>query len=286
MSTEITHNMVARQLRAMGSQSFDMGVLRRDGRMLLREAWTARNVKAAIGWLRQENARGAQIFVRPHGVHALTLIDDVSASAIAAMKDGGFDPAATIETSPANFQVWVNHGRVLDHELSSLAAKELARRFGGDSSSADWRHFGRLAGFTNQKESRRLPNGLAPFVRLREAEDQVYRAAPEFLRQVEGLASHVRAERKREFGVRGHCGDPSARSLEEFHRDPKHGGDLHRADMAWADYAASHGLSAAEIERKILDARDLSKKGARRRQIAYAERTAIKALAAVRSTQP
>ncbi len=286
MSAEITHNMVARQLNAMGSERFDIGVLRRDDRMLLREAWTARQVTAAIRWLRHENARGAQIFLRPHGVHALTLIDDVSASAIAAMKDPGIDPAAIIETSPANFQVWLNHGRVLDRDLSSLAAKELAKRFGGDPSSADWRHFGRLAGFTNQKESRRLPNGLAPFVRVREPEGQVYRAAPEFLQQIEALASRLRAEHERRFGVRERGGDPSVRSLEEFHSDPKYGGDLHRADIAWADYAASRGLSAAEIEWKILDSRDLSKKGPRSRQIAYAERTAIKALAAVRSSHP
>jgi hypothetical protein len=61
--------------------------------------------------------------------------------------------------------VWLNHGQTLfDRTLSTRAAKELARRFGGDPSSADWRHFGRLAGFTNQKPKRRLQTGLPPFV--------------------------------------------------------------------------------------------------------------------------
>ena len=99
---------------------------------------------------------------------------------------GGLDnhpPAVVVETSPGNFQVWVNHGRVpSDHTFSTQAAKELARRFGGDSSSADWRHFGRLAGFTNQKPKRRLRNGLQPFVRLHECEGRLYGAAREFLR--------------------------------------------------------------------------------------------------------
>ena len=73
------------------------------------------------------------------------------------MTDAGFQPAAVVETSPGNFQVWLNHGRILsDRTFSTQAAKELARRFGGDPSSADWRHFGRLAGFTNQKPNRRL----------------------------------------------------------------------------------------------------------------------------------
>ena len=79
------------------------------------------------------------------------------------MTDGGFQPALVVETSPGNFQVWLNHGRILfNRTFSTQAAKELARRFGGDPSSADWRHFGRLAGFTNQKPKRRLKSGLPP----------------------------------------------------------------------------------------------------------------------------
>jgi hypothetical protein len=286
MSIEITRGMASRQLTAMNCENFDIGVLRWSRRMLLREGWTSQQIEAAIRWLRHENARGAQIFVRAHGAHNLTLIDDVNVTTIAQMKKSGFEPAAILETSPANFQVWLNHGRVLDRDLSTLAAKELAGRFGGDRSSADWRHFGRLAGFTNQKESRRLPSGLAPFVRLHEARARIYSAAPLFLRQVEALDREARAERAKRFPFANNYCDRSIRSLDEFHRDPKYGGDLHRADMAWADYAASRGMAAEEIEREILRARDLSKKGQRRRQIAYAERTAIKALAAIRSTHP
>ena len=286
MSIEITRDMVSRQLTAMSCGSFEIGVLRRSGRMLRREGWTSQQIEAAIRWLRHENARGAEIFVRPHGAHKLTLIDDVNVTAIARMKKSGFEPAAILETSPANFQVWLNHGRVLDRDLSTLAAKELAGRFGGDRSSADWRHFGRLAGYTNQKENRRLPNGLAPFVRLHEARARIYSAAPVLLRQVKVLDREARAERARQFPRTKNYSDRSIHSLYEFHRDPKYGGDLHRADMAWADYAASRGMAAEEIEREILRARDLSKKGQRRRQIAYAERTAIKALAATQSTHP
>jgi hypothetical protein len=62
-----------------------------------------------------------------------------------------------------------------------LGSKELATRFGGDLSSADWRHFGRLAGFTNQKPERLLPIGLAPIVRLRQSEGGTYGVVDEFL---------------------------------------------------------------------------------------------------------
>jgi hypothetical protein len=71
---------------------------------------------------------------------------------------------------------------------------------------------------------------------------------------------------------------PPLKSLAEFHNDPRYGGDLHRADLAWARHAAAMGLSASEIRAAIIEARDLSKKGDARRQRAYAERTAYKAL--------
>ena len=111
------------------------------------------------------------------------------------MTDTGFEPTLVIETSPRNFQVWLNHGRILsDHTFSTQAAKELARRFEGDPSSADWRHFGRLAGFTNQKPKRRLRNGLPPFVRLHQCEGRTYTAAHDFLEEVKSRTQSQRAK--------------------------------------------------------------------------------------------
>jgi RepB DNA-primase from phage plasmid len=89
------------------------------------------------------------------------------------MKAEGFEPAVVVETSPNNFQAWLNHGQVLDASASTQVAKQLAERFGGDLSSADWRHFGRLAGFTNPKTERQLPSGMRPLARLRSATGRV-----------------------------------------------------------------------------------------------------------------
>jgi hypothetical protein len=133
----------------MGCKSFDIGVLHQDGRMLLRECWSEEQIESVFSWLRHQNARSAHIYVRPSGAHELSLVDDLSAEVISQMTDAGFQPALVVETSPHDFQVWVNHGRTLDHKTSTWAARELAKRFGGDPSSADWRHFGRLAGYTN-----------------------------------------------------------------------------------------------------------------------------------------
>jgi hypothetical protein len=265
----------------MGCELFEIGVLRMDGRMLLRSGLSADQIEGALAWLRRENARGAQIFVRPPGAHALSLVDDLNAEALARMTGGGFQPAVVIETSPENFQVWLNHGQIIsDRTFSTQAAKELARRFGGDPSSADWRHFGRLAGFTNQKPKRRLQSGLAPFVRLHECGGRSYTAAPEFLEEVKS------AERASGGGMmrtisRTIPSDDSVRPLSEFHRDPRYGCDLHRADMAWAFHAASRGLPEQQIRDEILHARDLSKKGSPERQVHYARRTAIRALSTV-----
>src|SRR5271155_2958927 len=256
----------------MACDYFDIGILRPDGRMLLREAWTVSQIEEAIKRLRRENAHGAHIFVRLHGAHALSLIDDLSAETIQRMTDAGFQPAVATETSPGNFQAWLNHGRILfDRTFSTHAAKELARRFEGDPSSADWRHFGRLAGFTNQKPKRRLRNGLSPFVRLRGSEGRIYSAAGEFLEEVKSLADTFSIEHTAWTRARFSSTEDSVRPLAEFHRDTRHDGDMHRADMAWAIHAASRGLPKDQITDEILNAHDLSKKGAFRRQFDSAQ---------------
>ena len=210
-------------------------------------------------------------------------MDDFKAGAIARMKAEGFEPAAVVETSPGNFQTWLKHGETLDEAASTRAAKLLAERFGGDLGSADWRHFGRLAGFTNPKPkpNRRLESGLQPFARLLEARGQVYSRAPAFIAKVRAAVAGEAAPASGGTGKTAGQGaqeSPPLRPLDEFHRDPRYGGDLHRADMAWARHAAAMGLSAGEIRVEIMQARDLVKKGSAKRQHEYAERTAGKAV--------
>ena len=233
-------------------------------------------------WLRRENLNRGHIYVRPARVHWLSLVDDLKADALAKMKAEGFEPAAVVETSPGNLQAWLKHGETLDEANSTRAARRLAERFGGDPGSADWRHFGRLAGFTNPKPNRRLASGLQPFARLLEASGQVYQQAPVFVAEVKAAMAGETVSKtggnETEEAGQGAPGLPPLRSLAEFHNDPRYGGDLHRADLAWARHAAAMGLSASEIGAAIMEARDLAKKGARRRQREYAERTAYKAI--------
>jgi len=50
--------------------------------------------------------------------------------------------------------------------VATSIGKQLAHRYGGDLASTDWRHLGRLAGFTNQKPQRRNERGHAPWVQV------------------------------------------------------------------------------------------------------------------------
>ena len=89
-----------------------------------------------------------------------------------------------VQTSPNNFQAWVKHPEVLDKETSTAAARALAQRFGGDPGAADWRHFGRLSGYTNRKDKYKGSDGLYPFVRLMESSGTEYEKGKEFLTAV------------------------------------------------------------------------------------------------------
>jgi len=280
-SAVIVERLVRAQLRAMSCGRFDLGIRRDAGEMILREGQGAPEIEATIRWLRHENAKGAHIYIRPAGTHSLSLIDDLTADAIERMRADGFEPAVVVETSPNNFQAWLNHGQVLEAAMSTRAAKALVERFGGDPASADWRHFGRLAGFTNPKRERQLPSGMRPFARLRSAKGRFYSRAAEFLARVSEDEQHQRETVK---GERPHTTQRrrtervGVKALKEFHDDAIYAGDLHRADMAWAKHAAGCGLTLGQIKAELLNGRDLSKKGDHKRQVEYVTRTAEKAL--------
>jgi hypothetical protein len=76
--------------------------------------------------------------------------------------------------------------------VATAAGKLLAAAYEGDLASTDWRHLGRLAGFTNQKPTRRTPRGYAPWVKIVSAEDGLAAQAETLLRSARAsAASHV-----------------------------------------------------------------------------------------------
>src|ERR1700674_5640132 len=268
---DLTHEVMMRQAQAMDTKLFEVGLFKPSARaeMLLR-TWDSDTVVQSIAWLKFQNLDGRNIYIRPKGEHALSMIDDLTAEALERMKHSGFTPALIVETSPDNFQAWLNHGRALPKAASTVAARSLAERFHGDRGAADWRHFGRLAGFTNRKDKYRQPSGLYPYVRLVHATGQVYERAVEFTAEIESRVESARVSaelRRRTFLENGNSTNPGAvKSIERFREDPRYGGDGNRVDLAFAVHALSHGVSENEV-RAAIASRDLRHKGTDQRQM-------------------
>ncbi len=276
-----TTQAVQQQIAAMGAQVFEVGLFKPsaadEGRaVMIPRTWDRDTLTRSIPWLRLQNADGRNIYVRPKGEHDLSLVDDLTGEAVKRMKATGFTPAAVVETSPGSFQAWLKHPRQLPRELSTMAARKLAEEFGGDRGAADWRHFGRLSGFTNRKGKYMGEGGLYPFVRLIEASGVAYREGERFV-------GAITAQRETEMRVReSQRRRPDAllqdrsKSIEEFRSNPRYGGDDTRVDLAFAIYALAHGSSRDHVAEAIRS-RDLSHKGDEKRQRQYVERTIAKA---------
>ena len=276
-----TRIAVERQITAMGVEVFEVGLfkphvsgdLSTEPEMLPR-VWDRETLLRSVSWLCYQNAHGRNIYVRPTGEHHLSLVDDLTADAIPRMKNQGFAPAVVVETSPGNFQAWLNHGQVLAKELSTLAARTLAERFGGDKGAADWRHFGRMAGLTNRKAKHQFDDGRYPFVRLIESVGSPYPARSEFIYELSALLA------KRQNSFKPTYRKPENRgprlTIDDFRAKALYAGDGNRIDLAFAIYGLSHGMSEDDI-RSAIASRDLSKKGPERRQAEYVDRTIRKA---------
>jgi hypothetical protein len=270
----------------MGSGVFEVGLFKPEASeseaVMLPRVWDQDALVRSIGWLRHQNRDGRNIYVRPKGEHNLSLIDDLTQDAVAELARDGFAPALVVETSPGNYQAWLKHGEKLSKEEGTAAARTLAERFGGDPGAADWRHFGRLAGFTNRKQKYRDDiTCLYPFVKIIEANGTVYPESDRFLAHVR---RQLEAEREREHERRSRLQagtqqltSGELKSIDAFRADPRYGGDGTRIDLAYAIYALSRGATEAQVE-AALRSRDLSHKGGERRQVDYVTRTIKKAV--------
>ena len=272
----------------MGCEVFEVGLFNpmANGNepVMIPRNWDTDALVRSVPWLKHQNRNGRNIYIRPQGEHRLSLIDDLRADDIENMKASGFKPAVVVQTSPDNFQAWVKHPEILDKETSTAASRALAQRFGGDPGSADWRHFGRLSGYTNRKDKYKGSDGLYPFVRLMESNGNEYEKGREFVTAVRTQIEKDRVERARisEAARSARSGNTGPlKGIDEFRVDPRYGSDGTRVDLAYAVYALSHGTAETEIV-AALHSRDLSHKGSPKRQEDYVRRTIQKAATLVR----
>jgi RepB DNA-primase N-terminal domain len=280
-----THEAACRQIRAMGAAVVEIGLFKPDagiggaGAAMIPRTWDTETLVRSIPWLKLQNLQGRNIYIRPKGEHNLSMVDDLTGDALQRMNASGFNPAVVVETSPENYQAWLKHPRLLSREASTAAARTLADIFGGDKGAADWRHFGRLAGFTNRKLKYQSPGGMFPFVRLTAFTGLTYPNANMFLAEVESKLGQERQHRAQRTAPPEQS-QRALRTIENFRVNPLYAGDGTRIDLAYAIYALSHGAPENQVKTAIRG-RDLSHKGGDKRQAEYVERTMKKAIATV-----
>lgn len=172
----LSSQAIRRQFAAMPSDRYLILLIHHGTRKPLpgERLWSAAQLllEPTIRFLRARNREGFDVYFRPFALdhnagYILVDLDDAQPAVLTAMRDNGHEPCVVVETSPGHLQAWI---RVCTGSLPPPAAtavsRHLARLYQADRASADWRHVGRLAGFTNQKPQRRLLNGLPPWVKL------------------------------------------------------------------------------------------------------------------------
>jgi len=170
---------IHRQLTAMPCQRYLIRLIHHRSRKPLpgSRLWTALQLEQEpiVKFLRARNRDGYDVYFQPYAVghnagYILVDLDQAEPGVLEAMRAHDHQPCAVVETSPGHLQAWVHVStQPLPPTVATAIGRQLAHWYHGDLASSDWRHVGRLAGFTNQKPQRRLPSGLAPWVRLRYA---------------------------------------------------------------------------------------------------------------------
>lgn len=177
----VTLRAVRRQIAAMPHDLYLIRLIHSQTRKAFpgERLWTAAQLiqPATLRFLRGRNREGCDVYIQPYAEdrnagYILVDLDGSPVQVVDTMRADGLAPCVVLLTSPGNLQVWVHVSTTsLEPAVASSIGKHLARRYGGDLASTDWRHLGRLAGFTNQKPQRRTRYGDSPWVTVLYARD-------------------------------------------------------------------------------------------------------------------
>jgi len=179
MGFRLSLQAIRRQLAAMPCDGYLLRLIHRSTRKPLpgERLWPVAQLllEPTIRFLRARNREGFDVYFRPYAPdrnagYILVDLDNARPTVLATMRGNGHEPCVVVETSPGHLQAWVRISVMpLPPQVATPVCRHLARLYEADRASADWRHVGRLAGFTNQKPQRSLPGGLAPWVIVRHA---------------------------------------------------------------------------------------------------------------------
>jgi len=172
----LTWQAISRQLAAMPAELYLVRLIHCQSRRAFpgERLWNATQLAGAntVRFLRARNHEGCDVYIHPYAEnqnagYILVDLDSAQPTVVERMRADGYEPCVIVQTSPGHLQAWVClDTHPLEPAVATAAGKLLARAYNGDPASTDWRHLGRLAGFTNQKPERRTPAGLAPWVRI------------------------------------------------------------------------------------------------------------------------
>jgi RepB DNA-primase N-terminal domain len=161
----------------MGLDLADLAVRRPSGQMLWQHALPLERLPLA--WARAENARGADIYLRParHRSWPVVFLDDLdTALGIEVVRRHA---ALLVQTSrEGGCHLWMLSSRPLSESERRDAQRHLAARSGADPASTSGEHLGRLAGLRNWKRSGQWVNVLGSSTTLSPWEPR-FLAAPQ-----------------------------------------------------------------------------------------------------------
>lgn len=175
----LTQQAIRRQLAAMPNELYLVRLIHQATRRAVPggRLWTATQLvsPATVRFLRARNREGCDIYLQPYAGdrnagYILVDLDRARPGVLADMQANGHMPCVVVQTSPGHLQAWVHLSTApLEPAVATAAGQQLALTYGGDQASTDWRHLGRLAGFTNQKPARRTWSGYPPWAKLIQA---------------------------------------------------------------------------------------------------------------------
>ena len=159
--------------------------------------WTAAQLlnPATIRFLRIRNREGCDVYIQPYADnqnagYVLLDLDRTDPNVLDRMRNNGHNPCVVLQTSPGHLQAWMHvNNSPLEPCIATAIARQLARDYSGDWASADWRHLGRLAGFTNPKPLRRTVRGCAPWVKIVSAQRVLVARAEAMLQSAKAWAA-------------------------------------------------------------------------------------------------
>ncbi len=130
----------------------DLAIRRQNGEMIWHHEIPLQDL--ALPWARAENARKADVYIRPARKHSwpVVFLDDVQAN-IADRIAKKYD-CLVVHTSPeGGCHIWLRCDSALDENQRRQAQRWLTEKVDADPASTSGEHLGRLAGFKNWKRT-------------------------------------------------------------------------------------------------------------------------------------